>query len=321
MSLRKKWYISFMQVDSAKSLQFSLSKLGVWLFVITVIIAVMFLATSFNYVWKKQGEMTQLSRLQKENELLRVRMTHFSTQMDSLLIKIRIMEEWEDNMRQERRLPIVNPDVRALGSGGNPYIDPVFLPYCDELHNLYNDNLARINFVTSKVSLTYETHFDLMTKIKSRESLYIATPTIMPTFGRFASAYGYRMHPIRRVRDFHAGIDIANDRGTPIYATANGIITFAGRSGGMGNLIRIDHASGLQTRYAHLDRIIVGVGESVYKGQIIAYMGSSGLSTGYHLHYEVFDMHRRQTRNPINYLNITRDQIEAGSSIDFSWGG
>ena len=321
MSLRKKWIVQFMKVDSQKTVQFSFSKIVGILLIFMVVITVSMLATSFNYVWKKQGEVTHLSKLQKENELLRSRMFNFSTQMDSLLIKIRIMEEWEDNMRQERRLPIINPDVRALGSGGAPYTDPVFLPFCVDLHNTYNDNLTRMNFVTAKVSLTFDTHFDLLTKIQSRESLYSATPSILPTYGRFTSPYGYRIHPIRRNRDFHTGFDIANDRGTPIYATANGIVTFAGRSGGMGNLVRIDHASGLQTRYAHLDKFIVSVGESVYKGQIIAFMGTSGTSTGYHLHYEVFDLHRRQLRNPIHYFNISKDQIKADSWEDISWGG
>jgi murein DD-endopeptidase MepM/ murein hydrolase activator NlpD len=227
------------------------------------------------------------------------------------------MEEWEDQLRQERRLRVINPDVRALGSGGEPFIDPTFLPFCNELHTVFNETLNKLNFVSSKTVLTYETHFDLISSLQTRESLYRTTPSIWPTFGRMTSTYGYRLHPVFNHRIFHAGIDIANDRGTPIYATAYGTVSFAGRSGPSGNLIRIEHASGLQTRYAHLDRILVRAGESVHKGQIIATMGMSGVSTGYHLHYEIFDMSRRVTLNPHAYVNLSENQININQNLSF----
>jgi murein DD-endopeptidase MepM/ murein hydrolase activator NlpD len=247
--------------------------------------------------------------MRKENELLRDKLAYFSTQMDSLLIKIRIMEEWEDNLRLERRLRVVSPDLRALGSGGEPFVDPAFLPFCLELHVSFNEVQQKLNYLTARTALTYETHFDLISSLQTRESLYRATPSIWPTFGRITSDFGYRLHPVFRYRTLHAGIDIANDRGTPIYATADGIVSFAGRSGASGNLIRIEHVSGLQTRYAHLDRIFINAGDSVSKGQIIATMGMSGVSTGYHLHYEVFNLTRRVTMNPNGFLNLSEDQI------------
>ena len=73
------------------------------------------------------------------------------------------MENWEDDLRQEKKLQIINPDLRALGSGGEPFIDPTFLPFDINLHELYNLNSSKLNFVLSKVSLTYETHFELVT--------------------------------------------------------------------------------------------------------------------------------------------------------------
>jgi len=267
------------------------------------------------YVWKKHSDLAQLSKLSRENVLLREELDSFSTQMDSLLIKIRIMEEWEDNMRQERRLRVVSPDVRALGSGGESFENLTFLAFCEELHVIFNENLNKLNFVTAKTALTYATHFDLLVSLQTRESLYRTTPSIWPTFGRITSAYGYRLHPVFRHKIFHAGIDIANDRGTPVYATADGTVSFAGRSGPSGNLIRIEHASGYQTRYAHLERIFVNVGEPVRKGQIIASVGMSGVSTGYHLHYEIFVVARRTTVNPTSFFNLREDQINIAHSI------
>ena len=309
MSIRKKWYITLMQTDSSKMVSLTISKhIGSMIFIVIFIIMSLF-ASGAIYVWRRQADLAQLSRLEKENTLLRESMSNFSNQMDSLLIKIRIMEEWEDHMRQERRLRVINPDVRALGSGGEPFIDPTFLPFCNELHELFNSNLNKMSFLSAKTALTFETHFDLVISLQTREQMYRSTPTIWPTFGRITSIYGYRNHPVFNYRIFHAGIDIANERGTPVYATAYGIVSFAGRSGQSGNLIRIEHASGLQTRYAHLENVFVSVGESVHKGQIIATMGMSGVSTGNHLHYEIFDVTRRTTVNPNQFLSLSENQI------------
>jgi hypothetical protein len=229
--------------------------------------------------------------------------------MDSLLIKIRIMEDWENELRDGRGLKRVSPDVRALGSGGEPFVDPTFLPYGSELHKLYNETLNKLSFVVAKVFLTYETHFDLVSSLHTRESLYKATPSIWPTYGKLTDKYGYRRHPIFRTTTLHSGLDIANDKGTLIYAAADGTVSYAGRSGSSGNLVRIEHVSGYQTRYAHLDKILIRAGDFVQKGQIIASMGNSGVSTGNHLHYEVFDTQRGVTVNPLKYVNLTEEQI------------
>ena len=88
--------------------------------------------------------------------------------------------------------------------------------------------------------------------------------------------------------DFHPGIDIANDMGTPIRATADGVVSIAGwNSGGYGNMVDIDHGNGVMTRYGHASYVVVSAGQQVKRGQIIAYMGSTGFSTGPHVHYEV----------------------------------
>ncbi len=116
----------------------------------------------------------------------------------------------------------------------------------------------------------------------------VAGPTklILPVRGaRRTSPPGMRIHPILRYRKFHAGWDLAAPTGTPVYAAASGIVTSAGWGGGYGNLIIIQHGK-LQTRYAHLSRILVRANQSVAQGQTIGRVGSTGLSTGPHLHYE-----------------------------------
>lgn len=110
----------------------------------------------------------------------------------------------------------------------------------------------------------------------------------MPVDGRLTSGYGMRWHPVYGNQRFHKGIDIGAPYGTPIRAAIDGLVTFAGRSGGYGNFVKLAHSNGLATGYGHMSRIAVAPGTHVAQGQIIGYVGSTGLSTGPHLHYEVW---------------------------------
>jgi murein DD-endopeptidase MepM/ murein hydrolase activator NlpD len=121
-----------------------------------------------------------------------------------------------------------------------------------------------------------------------------------PTRGRISSGYGYRVHPIYRVRKMHTGIDIAVPTGTPIRAAAGGTVVHASRWGGYGNCVIVDHGGGYATLYGHCSRIAVAESQLVKVGQVIAYAGSTGLATGPHLHFEL----RRDGRptNPMSLL-------------------
>ncbi len=122
-------------------------------------------------------------------------------------------------------------------------------------------------------------------------------PSIWPTTGVVTSPYGLRWGG----SDFHPGMDIANDLGTPIVATADGVVEYAGwNSGGYGNMVDINHGNGIMTRYGHASQVVVSAGQAVKRGQVIAYMGSTGFSTGPHVHYEVHVNGQRV--NPISYL-------------------
>lgn len=127
-----------------------------------------------------------------------------------------------------------------------------------------------------------------------------ATTFIRPASGRLTSSFGNRIHPVTRKYTFHAGIDLANSSGTRINASRNGQVTFAGTKGTYGKLIIIRHASGVETAYAHLSSINVKVGQSVTQGQQIGNMGSTGRSTGSHLHFEI--RINGSAVNPMNYF-------------------
>ena len=129
----------------------------------------------------------------------------------------------------------------------------------------------------------------------------ISVPSSKPVAtATYTSGYGVRSDPFRGAAAMHAGIDLAAPTGTPIYATADGMVDRAEWSGGYGNLVEINHGKGLQTRFGHLSRILVHPGDRVKRGQVIALMGSTGRSTGSHLHYEVrIDGH---AVNPVPFL-------------------
>ena len=129
----------------------------------------------------------------------------------------------------------------------------------------------------------------------------------MPVNGRVTSGFGSRFHPILGYRRMHAGLDLAASYGSPIVAAADGRVVSAGWSGGYGNLVRIAHLGGIQTMYGHMSRIAVASGTMVHQGQLIGYVGSTGLSTGPHLHYEVLKGGR-----PVNPASVKLAAAPAG---------
>lgn len=142
---------------------------------------------------------------------------------------------------------------------------------------------------------------DLEKKIQVQWAKDAATPSLWPTSGTITSGYGYRRSPFGSAREFHTGLDIGASRGTQVYSTARGVVRMASYNGGYGNVIFIDHGYGFSTVYAHLSKINVKVGQQVTKGQLIGLVGSTGASTGPHLHYEV--RVNGVAVNPINYLS------------------
>jgi murein DD-endopeptidase MepM/ murein hydrolase activator NlpD len=130
--------------------------------------------------------------------------------------------------------------------------------------------------------------FQTWKKLDSLEDGLISIPSVQPVASMsFTSNFGIRSDPFRGTAAFHPGVDIPCGTGTAIYATADGTVDRAERAGGYGNLVEIDHGRGIQTRYGHLSKILVVAGQKVKRGQLIALSGSTGRSTGPHLHYEV----------------------------------
>ncbi len=120
-----------------------------------------------------------------------------------------------------------------------------------------------------------------------RKSLLASTPSIWPARGWVTSDFGIRTDPYTSERSMHRGLDIANEIGTPVFAPSDGVVIFDGTEGGYGNVLVLDHGYGVRTRYGHLNKILVKLGDKVKRGQQVAAVGNTGRSTGPHLHYEV----------------------------------
>jgi len=146
-----------------------------------------------------------------------------------------------------------------------------------------------------------ENSFQVLDTAFQKQALTLSsTPSIFPVRGLLGNGYGWRRDPFTGIRDFHKGLDIIAPLGTQVVAPADGIVTRVGRAGGFGNSVLLSHGQGIVTRYGHLQATNVKVGQRVKRGDAIATVGSTGRSTGPHLHYEVL-VHRRHV-DPVNYI-------------------
>jgi murein DD-endopeptidase MepM/ murein hydrolase activator NlpD len=136
--------------------------------------------------------------------------------------------------------------------------------------------------------------------VERRQALASATPSVWPVAGWLTSSFGTRKDPFTHGPDFHPGLDISADYGVPVLATADATVTSAGSNGAYGNMVTLDHGFGIVTKYGHMSRIAVTPSQQVRRGDVIGYVGSTGRSTGAHLHYEIW-MNGRLT-NPMTLL-------------------
>lgn len=161
-----------------------------------------------------------------------------------------------------------------------------------------------INQIEETIPGTEDSLKDLEKKVQIQQAKDLATPSVWPTSGKITSGFGYRRSPFGSSREFHSGLDIGAAKGTQIFATAKGVVRMAGYNGGYGYVVLLDHGYGFSTIYAHQSKLAVKVGQQVVKGQLIGYVGSSGASTGAHLHYEV--RVNGVAVNPTKYLTTGR---------------
>ncbi|MGQ3131848.1 MAG: M23 family metallopeptidase [Flavobacteriales bacterium] len=184
--------------------------------------------------------------------------------------------------------------------GAGPYV---------KFEGLSNNELItfskeRIDHLSSQIVAQSQSYDRLFQLAKQKEQLLRAIPAIMPVHVKdlteIASGFGNRVHPVYKTQKFHAGIDFTAPTGTPIYATADGTVNTEPCGGGYGLCILLNHGFGYQTLYAHCSQILVKPGQQVSRGQLIGKVGSTGLSTGPHCHYEVHI--NGEAVDPVNFF-------------------
>jgi murein DD-endopeptidase MepM/ murein hydrolase activator NlpD len=227
----------------------------------------------------------------RKSTLLEAEVEDLQTRLDTLRFSLETLAAKDDYYRLLAGLMPLDGDVRQVGIGG-PGMETL---YGHPLYDL-DRGIARKLFATSTdlnallrrarlLSFSWREAED--TLVYKHERL-ASTPSISPARGILSSAFSYRrFHPLLGHPRPHLGVDIVADPGTPIVASANGTVRFAGTQGEYGLAIEVDHGYGVVTRYAHASRLIARRGQPVERGDVIALVGSTGLSVGPHLHYEV----------------------------------
>lgn len=229
-------------------------------------------------------QVGQIEKLAKDTSNLQTDMER----LNSLDAELRRIVNNDDAINTSRA-GFNRPSVSYNGQGG-----PQVQPYINDIKGIVND----LQWATK---VREESLLELKQELLNKKIRMDSTPSIWPTNGDVTSRFGWRSSPFNGGSDWHPGIDIANSSGTTIVATADGEVAQSEWYGGYGNMVKIDHGNGIATIYGHNSQVIVHAGQRVKKGQIIAYMGSTGYSTGSHLHYEI--RVNGTAVNPTNFLN------------------
>ncbi len=284
--------------DSREKLrQFSIS----YGFIISCVAIIVFLFIANIYLtssyMKSRTSADELTRLKVENQLLSDKYTELKDDVGKISGIYNDLVEKEIVIRNIFGLPEISNDERQLGIGGpetRVYKNLSMAVQLARSTEMEVDALLRLaNFEKEK----YDEVYDILAE---KKSILDHTPSILPARGYRTRGFGMQLDPFTGYKRFHGGIDIGNKTGTPIYATADGVVQSVSVGSDLGMLITINHGYNYKTRYGHLSKIEVKRGQKVQRGDLIGLMGSTGYSTGPHLHYEVIKNGKQV--NPLEFI-------------------
>lgn len=231
---------------------------------------------------------TRLAIKDKDLAFQQKQIENFTKKINVLSSKLLALGEFERQIRAMAGLDTYDRRNNFIGVGGfiseNPTIGNAPTREQAGLIREMHDHVNGLEVVSMDQAASFE---DLLTALNTQKHLLACKPSIKPTEGILSSGFGNRESPFTGLPEFHSGLDIANHAGTPIWATADGVVSFVGQKGPMGNIIIVNHGHGIVTRYAHIEKALKKQGDQVKRGDVIALMGDSGRSTGPHVHYEV----------------------------------
>jgi murein DD-endopeptidase MepM/ murein hydrolase activator NlpD len=269
----------------AKKSDIVLNALGILSLIVAA--AVILVIVYINY-FESPKELMQRNKLSEQDFYIE----NLSKEVEMMREVLADVENRDDNIyRKILGAEPIDKDIREAGVGG-------YDRYKDlREKKLMNEDLIialreKVDQLKRKVYIESKSQDYVIKLAESKEKLFAAIPAIQPISNKqllaLASGFGYRVHPIYKVKKLHTGIDFAASIGTPIYATADGKVqTVAVKFSGYGKLVEIDHGFGYKTRYAHMHEFAVHQGQNIKRGDLVGYVGNTGLSTAPHLHYEV----------------------------------
>ncbi len=242
----------------------------------------------------------KVTQLKAENRALAKKLDSALDKFKELESELNILHKENNYLRLAVNLEPIDSINSEIGIGGSIF-DDIPISRSDDIQKVVDALNEKIGKVTSELNFEKHNYSEIKSTLEKNKRLYDAIPAIKPANGPYGDRFGMRRHPILKIRRLHAGIDILVNTGSPVYATGAGKVVFAGRKGGYGRVVEIDHGFGYKTIYAHLRKTLVKRGQKVERGDKIALSGNSGkLSTGPHLHYEI--RHNGVALNPRNFI-------------------
>ncbi len=262
--------------------------------VLTLLVSVTFFSAEF---FTDKVSEKELHQLRSENQELKDRYEQMRWYLAEVEDRYQDLVRKEVFLRSLFDLPAIEPQERQLGVGGPV---PDALATLSETEQVAVETESEVDRLLKLSEFELEKYAEVEEALLGLQDRLAHTPSIWPAKGWISRGYGQKYDPFTGLRQMHNGIDIANHRGTPVVAVAEGKVRSVGQNGGLGKTIIIDHGYGFKTRYAHLSEIKVKRGQQVTRGEIIGLMGSTGYSTGPHLHYEV--LRNGRSLNPLKHI-------------------
>jgi len=241
----------------------------------------------------------ELNNLRNENAEQKIQLQGLLGKLSDLEFEMRKLREFDRKLRIITNLEAPGGKGQSLGMGGpSPEDDALTLGKAkgDLVNRMHSD----LDQLRGEARMRETSLNELHEYLLRQRSILASTPSIWPARGWVTSGFGYRTSPFTGLKEMHAGMDIANSSGTPVVAPADGVVVGIDRQMGLGKVLTINHGQGIRTRYGHLSEVYVGVGRQVKRGERVGAIGSTGRSTGPHLHYEV--MVNGVPVNPTRYI-------------------
>jgi murein DD-endopeptidase MepM/ murein hydrolase activator NlpD len=246
----------------------------------------------------------------KQNKQLKMKVQFLSKFTQEQRNRIDKFVSFEDRTRLKFGMDQISSDIRKVGVGGRPELNDMILSSLEDPVLRKADTIKNnIQTLLRQARLEDTTFGTMADAVDKQVNVWAQRPAVMPVWGKFTSLFGYRIHPFTGYNVFHEGVDISNSIGTQIHSTADGVVSLVGYKDYFGNVVMVTHpASGFKTVFAHLSKASVVEGQAVKRGDLIGFLGSSGRSTGPHLHYEVHKL--GDMVNPVDYVLPTDTMVD-----------